>query len=98
MLRSVDAMTDKASAVRLNGVSKTFGTVRAVDRLDLDIEPGQAVALLGPNGAGKSTTIGMMLGLSRPDSPNSPGGGWTSCRVARRSGRGSRSRSPVTRS
>jgi ABC-2 type transport system ATP-binding protein len=60
-------MTDKALAVRLSGVSKSFGAVRAVDRLDLDIAPGEAVALLGPNGAGKSTTIGMMLGLSRPD-------------------------------
>src|SRR2546423_2338736 len=54
-------------AVRLRGVSKSFGAVRAVDRLDLHIEPGEAVALLGPNGAGKSTTISMMLGLSRPD-------------------------------
>src|SRR5262245_18440323 len=53
--------------VRLRGVSKSFGAVRAVDSLDLDIEPGEAVALLGPNGAGKSTTISMMLGLSRPD-------------------------------
>jgi ABC-2 type transport system ATP-binding protein len=60
-------MTDNAAAVRLTGVSKSFGPVRAVDRLDLAIEPGQTVALLGPNGAGKSTTISMLLGLSRPD-------------------------------
>ena len=58
-------MTD---AVRLRDVSKSFGPVRAVDRLDLTIPVGQTVALLGPNGAGKSTTIGMMLGLVAPDS------------------------------
>jgi ABC-2 type transport system ATP-binding protein len=55
-------------AVALRGASKSFGPVRAVDRLDLTIPAGQTVALLGPNGAGKSTMISMMLGLSRPDS------------------------------
>jgi ABC-2 type transport system ATP-binding protein len=54
-------------AIRIAGVSKSFGSATAVDRLDLAIEPGQTVALLGPNGAGKSTTIGMMLGLTAPD-------------------------------
>jgi len=42
--------------------------VRAVDGVDLRIEPGEVVALLGPNGAGKSTTIDMLLGLTRPES------------------------------
>ncbi|MFC4913461.1 ABC transporter ATP-binding protein [Actinomadura gamaensis] len=54
-------------AVELRGVSKSFGTVRAVDRLDLRLERGRTVALLGPNGAGKSTVISMMLGLRAPD-------------------------------
>ncbi|GAA5189452.1 ABC transporter ATP-binding protein [Rugosimonospora acidiphila] len=54
--------------MRLHEVSKSFGDVRAVDRLDLTIAEGETVALLGPNGAGKSTAIGMMLGLSGPDS------------------------------
>jgi ABC-2 type transport system ATP-binding protein len=40
--------------------------VRAVDGIDLTVEPGEIVAFLGPNGAGKTTTIDMMLGLSRP--------------------------------
>ncbi len=56
------------SAVRLAGVTKTFGSVRAVDALDLTIEPGEVVAFLGPNGAGKTTTVDMLLGLSRPTS------------------------------
>ena len=54
------------SAVRLAGVSKTFGAVHAVRDLDLDIQPGEVVAFLGPNGAGKTTTIDMVLGLSEP--------------------------------
>ena len=54
-------------AVALTGLSKRFGSVTAVDSLDLTIAPGEVVALLGPNGAGKSTTIEMLLGLTRPD-------------------------------
>jgi ABC-2 type transport system ATP-binding protein len=45
---------------------KRFGTLTAVDRLDLEVKRGEVVGLLGPNGAGKSTTIGMILGLVRP--------------------------------
>ncbi|WP_328473951.1 ABC transporter ATP-binding protein [Actinoplanes sp. NBC_00393] len=54
-------------AVDLDGVRRSFGTVAAVDGLNLRIRPGEVVALLGPNGAGKTTTIDMLLGLSRPD-------------------------------
>ncbi len=50
-------------AVRLAGVTKSYGAVRAVDGIDLAIGRGETVALLGPNGAGKSTTINMLLGL-----------------------------------
>src|SRR6476661_7170222 len=53
-------------AVRLVGVTKDFGRVRAVRGIDLEIRPGEMVAFLGPNGAGKTTTIDMVLGLSRP--------------------------------
>lgn len=54
-------------AVRLAGLAKSYGKVRAVREVDLDIVTGEVVALLGPNGAGKSTTIDMLLGLARPD-------------------------------
>jgi ABC-2 type transport system ATP-binding protein len=54
-------------AVSLTGLSKSFGSLKAVDSLDLSIRPGEVVAFLGPNGAGKTTTIDMLLGLSRPD-------------------------------
>jgi ABC-2 type transport system ATP-binding protein len=54
-------------AIALRGLTKRFGSVTAVDGLDLTVEPGEIVAFLGPNGAGKTTTIDMVLGLSRPD-------------------------------
>jgi ABC-2 type transport system ATP-binding protein len=60
-------LTGAAPAIRLAGLTKRYGTVTAIDGIDLTIAPGEVVALLGPNGAGKSTTIDMMLGLSRPD-------------------------------
>ncbi|MGO1423674.1 MAG: ABC transporter ATP-binding protein [Brachybacterium sp.] len=56
------------TAISLCGVHRHFGTVRALDGLDLEIRPGEIVALLGPNGAGKSTAMEMMVGLATPDS------------------------------
>lgn len=53
-------------AIRLDGVTKSFGSVQAVRGIDLTIEQGEIVAFLGPNGAGKTTSIDMMLGLSQP--------------------------------
>ncbi|WP_245673956.1 LuxR C-terminal-related transcriptional regulator [Actinoplanes rectilineatus] len=55
-------------AVRLTGITRRFGPVRAVDDVALSITKGSLVALLGPNGAGKTTTIAVMLGLIGPDS------------------------------
>ena len=56
-----------AAGIRLTGLAKSFGEVRAVRGIDVDVAPGETVALLGPNGAGKSTTIDMLLGLLEPD-------------------------------
>ena len=56
-----------AAGLRIRGLTKSYGPVRAVHGVDLDIVAGETVALLGPNGAGKSTTIDAVLGLSRPD-------------------------------
>ncbi len=54
-------------AIDLRGLHKSFGTVRAVDGIDLAVQPGEVVAFLGPNGAGKTTTVDMLLGVARPD-------------------------------
>jgi ABC-2 type transport system ATP-binding protein len=52
--------------IKLERVTKRYGSAVAVDRLDLSIEEGEVFGLLGPNGAGKTTTILMMLGLTEP--------------------------------
>ncbi len=53
-------------AIRARGLSKDFGSLRAVDSLDLDVPRGQICGFLGPNGSGKSTTIRMLCGLLTP--------------------------------
>lgn len=52
--------------IRAEGLIKTFGSVVAVDRLTLEIPPGEIFGYLGPNGAGKTTTVKLMTGLLRP--------------------------------
>lgn len=47
-------------------LSKSYGKLKAVDRLNLRIEPGELFGFLGPNGAGKTTTIKMLAGILRP--------------------------------
>ena len=54
--------------IELRGVSKTYGSKRAVDQLNLHVRAGELFAFLGPNGAGKTTTIKMVCGLLRPTS------------------------------
>ena len=51
--------------IRTDQLSKTFGKVRALDGLDLEVAPGEVHGFLGPNGAGKTTTIRIVLGLMR---------------------------------
>jgi ABC-2 type transport system ATP-binding protein len=48
------------------GLTKTYGQKKAVDGIDVTVEPGRVTGFLGPNGAGKSTTMRMILGLDRP--------------------------------
>jgi iron(III) transport system ATP-binding protein len=53
--------------IRLAGVSRRFGSVRAVDAADLEIGQGEFVALLGPSGCGKTTLLRLIAGFERPD-------------------------------
>jgi putative spermidine/putrescine transport system ATP-binding protein len=59
--------TERAPAIRLRGLRKTFGSVVAVDRLDLDIADGEFFAMLGPSGSGKTTVLRMIAGFETPD-------------------------------
>lgn len=54
-------------AVRTDGLSRSFGSVRAVDDVSLEVPTGTIFGFLGPNGSGKTTTIRLLLGLLEPD-------------------------------
>src|SRR5688572_10464720 len=56
------------AAIELNGLTKRFGAVTAVDDLSLELGTGTVTGFLGPNGAGKTTTLRMLLGLVTPSS------------------------------
>ena len=51
------------SLLTISGLTMDFGGLRALDAVDLEVEPGQIVALIGPNGAGKSTTFNLITGV-----------------------------------
>ena len=61
-------MPTGGTAIELRGVTKTFGSLTAVDRLDLVIPRGALYGFIGPNGAGKTTAIRMIMSILLPDS------------------------------
>ena len=61
------ASSETLPVVRARGLTKRYGSLVAVDRIDLDVAPGDVYGLLGPNGAGKTTFMRMLFGLIRPD-------------------------------
>jgi ABC-2 type transport system ATP-binding protein len=63
------------TAIELNGLTKTYGDLLAVDAVSAVVLPGKVTGLLGPNGAGKTTTLRMLLGLVAPSSGTATFGG-----------------------
>jgi ABC-2 type transport system ATP-binding protein len=61
--------------IEVRGLTKDFGSLRAVDDLTFTVEPGRITGFLGPNGAGKTTTLRMLLGLVRPTAGTATIGG-----------------------
>lgn len=55
-------------AVQLTEVSRTFGDVRAVDRVSIDIQEGEFFSMLGPSGSGKTTCLRLIAGFEQPSS------------------------------
>ena len=60
-------MADRPVAIRVRGLRRTFGTVVAVDDVDLDVFDGEFLTLLGPSGSGKTTVLRIIAGFERPD-------------------------------
>jgi ABC-2 type transport system ATP-binding protein len=58
---------DVVPAIRAKGLVRSFGSLRALDGLDLEVRPGELLGMVGPNGAGKTTFIRVLAGLLRPN-------------------------------
>jgi ABC-type nitrate/sulfonate/bicarbonate transport system ATPase subunit len=54
--------------VRASGISHSFGELRVIDRIDLEVEPGEVLGIVGPSGCGKTTLLELLAGLRTPDS------------------------------
>jgi ABC-2 type transport system ATP-binding protein len=59
-------MNEHTTAVVIDGLTKVYGDLTALDRLSLTVDRGQILGLIGPNGAGKTTAIKILVGLARP--------------------------------
>jgi ABC-2 type transport system ATP-binding protein len=62
------AVMDQGPVIAIEGLTKTYRSVRALDSLFLEVGRGEILGLLGPNGSGKTTTIRLLVGLLRPSS------------------------------
>lgn len=64
---NIPQSTEHPLALKVRGLQKQFGKVKALDGLDLDLPKGSALGFIGPNGAGKTTLIKIILGITHPE-------------------------------
>jgi ABC-2 type transport system ATP-binding protein len=67
MGNNANSIQDSQHALEVNGLTKSYGSVRALQGIDLEVKHGEVFGFLGPNGAGKTTTIRCLLDMIRPD-------------------------------
>src|ERR1041385_3802889 len=61
------AAASSPSLLRMTGVSRSFGVIRALREVEFELDAGEVMALLGENGAGKSTLVKILAGIVQPD-------------------------------
>lgn len=77
ILQQIKLGNETAPALTLSGISRQFGTVRAVDDISLDVQPGEIICLVGHSGCGKTSLLRIIAGIDAPDEGQLTMGGKT---------------------
>ena len=62
-----EATTKTAPMIRFDRISKSFGTTKVLNELELEVPPGEKLAVIGPSGSGKTTILRLLMTLERPN-------------------------------